>query len=258
VSLTERLLDPAFHTAAVWAVFGLALITIVSVVFITAPYGRHARGGWGPTIPSRVGWIIMETPPILFLLGFYLLGEQRAALVPLVLLVVWQSHYVYRGWIFPFRMRSTGKRMPLLVALLAVFFNTINAYVNGLWISHFAGYDSSWLTDPRFLVGVAVFFGGMAINHQSDNILFNLRKPGDTGYKIPEGGMYRFVSAPNYLGEIIEWIGWAIATWSLAGLAFAVYTIANLAPRAGSNHRWYREKFPDYPAERRALIPYVW
>jgi protein-S-isoprenylcysteine O-methyltransferase Ste14 len=65
------------------------------------------------------------------------------------------------------------------------------------------------------------------------------------------------VSSPNYLGEIVQWTGWAIATWSLGGLAFALYTAANLAPRALDNHRWYQDHFDDYPPRRRALIPYL-
>jgi protein-S-isoprenylcysteine O-methyltransferase Ste14 len=106
--------------------------------------------------------------------------------------------------------------------------------------------------------GVALFGLGQWINHQSDAILLALRAPGETGYKIPTGGLYRWVSCPNYLGELIIWTGWAVATWSSAGLSFAVYTFANLAPRAAANHRWYREQFPDYPPERRALIPFIW
>jgi protein-S-isoprenylcysteine O-methyltransferase Ste14 len=66
------------------------------------------------------------------------------------------------------------------------------------------------------------------------------------------------VSSPNYLGEITIWLGWALATWSLPGLAFAFWTVANLLPRARANHTWYRQTFPDYPAERKALIPKVW
>ena len=58
-------------------------------------------------------------------------------------------------------------------------------------------------------------------------------------------------------GEIIEWIGFAVMTWSVAALAFAIWTAANLAPRALSHHKWYRETFPDYPTERKALIPFV-
>jgi hypothetical protein len=39
---------------------------------------------------------------------------------------------------------------------------------------------------------------------------------------------------------------------------FFLFTAANLVPRAAQNHRWYRETFPDYPRERRALIPWMW
>ena len=77
-------------------------------------------------------------------------------------------------------------------------------------------------------------------------------------YKVAYSGMYRFISCPNYLGEIMIWAGWAVATWSLAGLSFAVWTIANLVPRARANHNWYRENFPEYPSERKALVPLLW
>ena len=97
----------------------------------------------------------------------------------------------------------------------------------------------------------------MAINVHSDNILMALRRPGETEYRIPRGGLFRFVTMPNYLGELLEWFAWALATWSLAGLAFAVFTAANLVPRAIANHRWYLERFPDYPQDRKAIVPFV-
>jgi steroid 5-alpha reductase family enzyme len=89
-------------------------------------------------------------------------------------------------------------------------------------------------------------------------VLRTLRKPGETGYKIPHGGLYRFISSPNYFGELLEWSGFAIAAQTLAGWAFFFFTFANLAPRAVSHHRWYREKFSEYPSSRRALIPFLW
>ena len=56
---------------------------------------------------------------------------------------------------------------------------------------------------------------------------------------------------------MIEWLGWAIMTWSFAGLVFFFWTVANLLPRALANHRWYQEKFPEYPTDRKAIIPYL-
>ena len=85
-----------------------------------------------------------------------------------------------------------------------------------------------------------------------------LRKPEESVYKVPYGGLYKWISCPNYLGEILVWIGWAIATWSLPGLSFAVWTVANLVPRAWSYHKWYQTNFDNYPQERKALIPLLW
>lgn len=247
---------PTAYAALLTAEFVLAVLTAAGLKFIVAPYGRHVRGGWGPTVPSRAGWMIMECPASLLFLAFYFTGDHRAELVPLVFLGMWQLHYAQRAFVYPFLLRG-GHRMPLAIVAMAIAFNTLNAYVNALWISQVGDYATAWLRDPRFIAGAVLFLGGMALNIQSDRTLRNLRGPGETGYKIPRGGAYNWVSSPNYLGEIVEWLGWALATWSLAGLAFAVYTAANLVPRALANHRWYRERFPDYPPQRRAVIPYV-
>ncbi len=239
----------------VWLEFILAAVTFAALMFVTAPYGRHMRKGWGPTVPNRVGWLLMEAPAVLVFAGVFALGDARLEWVPLAFLGVWQLHYVHRTFIFPFRTRSK-KRMPILIAATAVAFNTLNAGINAWWVGHLGDYGIDWLMDPRFIGGIAIFAAGFVINLQSDHILLHLRKPGETGYKIPDGGLFRFVSCPNYLGEMLEWVGWAIMTWSLPGLAFALYTAANLVPRALQNHRWYREQFPQYPP-RKAVFPFL-
>lgn len=245
----------ALTAALIWLEIALAAITFLALLFIVAPYGRHGRGGWGPTVPARLGWIVMESPAVYLFLAFYLLGDHRGELVPLLLLGLWQLHYVNRSIVTPL-LTPSGARMPVVVMLLAMGFNLLNAWINARWISHLGEYGIGWLSDPRFVIGLAVFAGGFALNVHSDAVLRRLRREGE-GYRVPQRGAFRWVSSPNYLGEIIEWIGWAVLTWSPAGLAFALYTFANLAPRAMANHRWYRATFPDYPAERRALVPYL-
>ena len=101
------------------------------------------------------------------------------------------------------------------------------------------------------------FLSGMVIHFHSDAQLRELRNNHGSAYQIPRAGLFKYVSCPNYLGEIIEWLGWGLLIWSWAGLAFALFTIANLGPRAISHHKWYREHFPDYPTRRRALIPFT-
>jgi len=245
------------HAWAVRAEFLLALVTVVAVTMVPAPYGRYERRGWGPTVAARLGWVLMEMPAVALFAAFFFGGTHRWEVVPLVLLGLWQLHYVHRTFVFPLRMRASGRTMPVLVVFLAITFNTLNAYINARWIGELGAYAVDWLTDPRFLAGAALFLLGWLGNLHADGVLRRLRKPGETGYGVPSGGLFRWISAPNYLCEILEWTGWAIATWSTAGLAFAVYTVANLVPRALRHHAWYRERFAEYPSERKALIPYL-
>jgi steroid 5-alpha-reductase/3-oxo-5-alpha-steroid 4-dehydrogenase 1 len=248
--------EAAIFDGIIYAWFAIAGVTVIALLFLSAPYGRHMRAGWGPSITSRTGWMVMEVPAALVLPACFIVSPP-ATPVPYVMLALWELHYLGRAFVFPFRMKSPGKLMPLSIAAMGAFFNCVNGYLNGRWLTQFGHYETSWLLDPRFLIGAAIMLAGYAINQRADATLRALRAPGETTYKIPEGWLYRYVSCPNYLGEIIEWIGWAILTWSVVGLSFAVWTAANLAPRAISNHRWYREQFADYPPARKALIPFV-
>jgi protein-S-isoprenylcysteine O-methyltransferase Ste14 len=238
------------------ALFATAALVAGLLLFVTAPYGRHGRDGWGPSLPARYGWVLMESPTVLAFGAFYALGPHAGSPVPLLLLALWMAHYLHRTFIYPFRLR-TRARTPLTIIGMALCFNAANAYVNAAWLSRYGQYDAAWLGDPRLLAGILVFVVGYAINRWSDAVLRGLRNSGENGYGIPRGGLYRLISCPNYFGELLQWCGWALATWSLAGLSFAVFTAANLVPRALSHHRWYREQFNDYPRGRRAVIPFV-
>lgn len=241
------------------ASFLFAIVTAVVLVFVAAPYGRHTRKGWGPTLDNRLGWIVMEAPaPLVFALCF-VVGEYRSSLTAWVFLLMWETHYLYRAFIYPLGLRGAGKRMPVVVAGIGFLFNALNGYLNGRYLYTFSGgYPDEWLTDPRFFAGLMLFIAGYAINRQSDRTLRRLRENDESGYTIPYGGFYRWISSPNYFGEIIQWFGWALATWSPVGLAFAIWTTANLAPRAQSHHRWYRDCFANYPPERKSLLPRLW
>lgn len=249
---------PFFDTfLLVWA--GLAVFVFALLFFITVPYGRHTRKGWGPTLDPGTGWLIMEAPSALVFALWFLLGAYSRTPAMIVFFLMWEMHYAYRAFVYPLRMRGDEHRMPALISGFAFLFNSINSTMNGLYLFSFSGgYPVSWFRDVRFVAGALLFLLGYAINRHADAVLLNLRKDGTKEYRIPHGGLYRWISSPNYFGEIIEWVGWAVATWSLPGAVFALWTVANLAPRARANHRWYRNRFGDYPAKRRALIPFVW
>jgi 3-oxo-5-alpha-steroid 4-dehydrogenase 1 len=247
------------HFVLILVGLAVAIGVFVALFFVSAPYGRHSRRGWGPLIPNHIAWLTMETPASFMFAWFFAIGTAPKSRPILLFFALWQLHYVHRAFIYPWTIRDGHKKMPIGVMLLGFVFNVGNAYANGYFLFTLSGgYSQSWLRDARFLVGVTLFLLGFSINRWADLSLRALRKPGEIDYHIPYGGLFKWISCPNYLGEIVEWCGWALATWSLPGLAFAVWTFANLAPRAHSNHIWYLSKFPHYPKDRKALIPWIW
>lgn len=239
----------------------VALIVHVTMFFVTAPFGRHTTNTWGPTINNKLGWVIMEFPSLAIMAYFLFTGTQSFTTYAWVLFALWIFHYVNRTFVYPVRMRATPKQMPVAIVASAVFFNLVNAGLNGYYLGELADpakYDSSWLTRWHVIVGGILFLAGMYINWRSDNILIHLRKPGETGYKIPRGFLFDRITAPNHFGEIVEWGGFALMAWNLPALTFFAWTCANLIPRAKNHHDWYKARFPEYPEERKVVLPYIY
>jgi 3-oxo-5-alpha-steroid 4-dehydrogenase 1 len=228
--------------------------------YVTAPFGRHTSNSWGPTINNKLGWFVMELPSFLIMLYFLVFGSRSFDSYAWILFVCWLLHYFNRTFIYPLRIKPTEKRMPVMIVGSAVFFNLVNGGLNGYYLAELAptsSYDLSWLSSPHFIAGIILFFTGMLINLRSDHVLIKLRKPGETGYRIPKGFLFDYVSSPNLFGEIIEWTGFAIMAWNLPALSFMVWTYANLVPRAKNHHDWYRQHFPDYPLHRKIVFPFL-
>jgi 3-oxo-5-alpha-steroid 4-dehydrogenase 1 len=239
-----------------WAVLALAAMTLWGTLRQVNPYGRHMQPGQPGTWPALPAWLLFEAPQwFSFALTFWLSARSPSP-VALTLFGLWQAHYVHRAILYPLRMRDRAKRFPVGAVAFGFVFNGVNGFINGWAVAHAPHLASTqWFGDPRFIAGAVVAGAGWLINFQADTILIRLRGDGSSGYKIPYGGMFRYVSAANYFGEIVLWCGWALMSFTFAGLVFALFTISNLGPRALSHHRWYLEKFPDYPKERKALLP---
>jgi protein-S-isoprenylcysteine O-methyltransferase Ste14 len=200
--------------------------------------------------------MVMEFPsPVLMILFFITSDHIRIA--DIVFLILWLSHYLHRTFIYPFRQSGREKPYPFILVTMAIVFNCLNGFVNGYGIFHILDYNASWLFSWQFIAGMILFITGFAINKTADEKLRAFRTVNPQEYVIPRGWLFEKISCPHYFGEIIEWGGWAIMTWSLPGLAFFVFTFANLFPRAISSHKWYKSNFPDYPLHRKAVIPFI-
>lgn len=238
----------------VWILLGLILLPVL--LKVTQPYGRHARSSWGPMINNRLGWFFMEAPALLVFLTFIIIYGNFNNTLVIIASGLWVLHYFHRVVIYPQRIKTKGKKMPLVITLLGIFFNLMNSFLNGYWLAVFAPHkeNGAWFYS-RLILGIVIFLSGYVINKYHDSLLIKLRNSVGKSYKIPYGGLFKYVSCPNFLGEIITWAGFFVLTASLPALSFFLWAIVNLVPRALDHHRWYRKEFDDYPTNRKAIIP---
>jgi 3-oxo-5-alpha-steroid 4-dehydrogenase 1 len=262
-------IDPGLARILVILQFAAAAAILPLLLFLPAPYGRFSRPGWGPAVKAGQGWFLMELPSALIPALLFLAGGAWRSPYALACLLIWEAHYVQRDLAYPFMIRST-RPMPLAVAGMGFGFNVLNSYLNAWWLFRPEALSgpSAWnavaagtaarLLSPAFIAGAALFILGFAVNLHSDRVLREIRAGGARGYAVPDRGLHKLVASPNYLGELMEWIGWASLASNPAGWAFAAFTLANLAPRALKNLAWYRSTFGDsYPRERKAIIPFI-
>ena len=245
--------------------FGYALLVFVSSLFGTAAYGGRfggkRRGGF--KLGSKLGWILMELPGLIVFPVVFFLGPNSHQPVALFVLGVWMFHYSNRALVTPLLMRvqpGTTASFSLGVVVAGWLTLFMHGYLNAAYLTTFGSqYTTSWFTDPRFIIGLAVYLIGFSLNIHSDHILRNLRslkpKPEEPRYKIPYGGGFRWVTCSQYLGEILSFTGFAIMVWNLGAVFVLAITAGNLIPRALVTHRWFRKTFAEYPSERKAIFP---
>ena len=240
----------------------LAVAVFISLYRVNAGYGKFYNKKWGPSLDNRLGWMLMEAPVFVAMLLLWLLSDRGADPVRVVFVLLFELHYFHRSFIFPLQIRGRS-RMPVSIILMGVLFNTLNAFMQGGWIFYFSpadAYPLSWLTGLPFVAGTLLYFVGMTVNIHSDSIIRHLRKPGDTAHYLPTAGMFRYVTSANYFGEFVEWVGFAVLTWSWSGAVFALWTFANLAPRAARIYDLYCREFPDEMDTRKVhrIIPFIY
>lgn len=238
----------------------IAAVVFVTLYFVNAGYGMLFDKKWGPPIPNKIAWICMEAPVFIVMLFLWSRSERQFETVPLLFFLFFELHYIQRSFIFPLLIKGKSK-MPAGIMAMGITFNLLNGYMQGEWIFYLAPegmYTTDWLYSFPFIAGTILYFTGMGINWHADYVIRHLRKPGDTNHYLPQGGLFNYVTSANYFGELIEWCGFAILTWSASGAVFAWWTFANLVPRANTIYYKYKAMFGKELGKRKRIIPYIY
>ena len=283
--------DALALSSLVMAASGLAAAAAL-LSGVTAPYGRYVSNArlanayscGLPHLPARAAWLLQECPSFFCAAAFVAARGAPLFTARGFLAALFLGHYFNRSFVYPLRIAG-GKPTPVGICAMAFLFCLWNGTAQGAYLTSAAGgagAEAALLLDrPRVALGALLFFAGLGINLEADAILRGLRAPGETGYKIPRGGAFEWVSGANFFGECLEWTGFALAAyaksdalslpWLVAlnnvpgvqlllnpAVAFALFTWMNIGPRALQHHASYISLFgAKYPKDRKALIPYL-
>ena len=253
-----------------WVMTGIAAVVFIALYHVEAGYGMLLSKRWGKTINNKTAWFLMEFPIFLIMLILWFCSPNRWEIVPVIFLLIFQTHYAQRALIFPWILKGKS-RMPISVMFMGIAFNILNSMMQGYWIFYVA-YDTAypalfvqqgtaWFTSWQFILGTSLFIFGYFVNLRSDYIIRHLRKSDDdTKHYLPKGFMFNYVTSANYFGELIEWLGFAILTWSISGLVFFIWTFANLVPRANAIYKRYQKEFPEEMknGKLKRVIPFIY
>ena len=237
------------------------IVTFISLLFLKAEYGRHNnRSEKWLIVSDTFAWIFQEFPTLAISMFYtlnYFLYSEKINYIKFIFISFYNLHYIHRTLIYPFKLLSKSKKMPIDIVIMAFTFNIFNATMINRSIFLFSEYNSQIFFTRSFYFGSLLYFLGMFINLYHDYYILNEKKKRNGNYFIPKSFLFNYISCPNYLGEIIEWIGFAIASQNSCAFLFAISTFSNLFPRALTHNEWYRAKFKEYPNNIKAIIPYL-
>ncbi|MBQ1651272.1 MAG: 3-oxo-5-alpha-steroid 4-dehydrogenase, partial [Paludibacteraceae bacterium] len=111
----------------------IGLVVFVCLYFVEAGYGKMISDKWGPAINNKAAWVVMECPVFFVMLYLWAMSERTWEVTPLVMFLIFQTHYFQRSFIFPALLKGKSK-MPIAIMLMGVMFNLTNGYIQGYWI----------------------------------------------------------------------------------------------------------------------------
>lgn len=105
-------------------------------------------------------------------------------------------------------------------------------------------------------LGVALFLFGETGNGLVHLYLSSLRTPGTTERKIPVGYGFSLVTCPNYMYEVLSWVGVTLVSRSWTTALFIAIGTAQMFAWAKGKEATYRKEFGDlYKKKRYVMLP---
>jgi len=202
---------------------------------------------------SKTNLILPELLSIAAFTFIFLTGNSAKTSVTWLFFFFWISHFGIKI-IFNtlnghhYKTRSVNTKMFSVIV-------TVNALINGYYLGWlWPAYAVSWINHPAFLGGSILIILGFVIQISAN---IGIATNEEIDKHVLNSGLHKIVFCPAYFGEILQWGGFAIITWSAPAAAAFCWMLPMLYMQATVQKHRYLHKFPELPMARKALVPYI-
>lgn len=222
-------------------------------------YSKFAKREQKWSLPSRLGMFIIYFPAVLAYPLIYIFLNSPSSQWHTLCMALVIAHFAKRCLETLFLHKYSGVTnlgSTLLISSLYTLVSGLLGYIASTEITLKLLNSSAF--QPQIIVGVVLWVVGTGINFYHHWILANLRKPGETGYVLPQKGLFRWIACPHYFGEIIGWFGYAILFHHVGAYVILLTMTAYLMGRSHNTVKWYRERMDNVPTNWKRLFPFVY
>lgn len=235
-----------------------AIGMMIFVTFKPIPYGKtYTRGTslLGLEITDRVAVIIANLPgPVIFLYAQLYYPNGDVTSIPSLLYL---GHYVHRTLIYPWFRKTSSKVWPLETL---IYFAVTN-FLLGITFARGLIFGGTRHHIAIQCACAVVFIACAIVAGVHDYKLCALRRAGDNGYQIPQGLLFTWISGPNYLFELLQWVAYLVfLPFGFYTAVTGIWVAVNVTGRAEANHDAYVKKLfknGKYPEDRAPYVPFV-
>ena len=233
-----------------YILFGLFAVFLGILDYYELLPMRYSKFGTEKGVPSRAGMVFLYGLPVLVALVLALPYLPNATTIQWIVLGVVLLHFGKRTLESMFLHKYSGKIQTLTFAIIVFAYTLMAGMISALNVVAVEKLDG------LFYLGIGCVLVGELGNLYHHKLLANLREK-KSGYHIPKGGWFEHATCPHYFFELLAWLGIFLVSRHLFTLLIFVAMLGYLTARSIKTRQWYQERFPEYPAERKYMIPYL-
>lgn len=235
---------------AFYVVFGAFAVLLGFLDYFELWAMRYSKFGTAKGVPSRPGMIILYSLPVLVATICAWPYLPTATPVQWLVYASVVIHFAKRTYEALFVHKYSGYIQPLTFGVIVVTYALIAGMI--CWLNA----EAIPQMDGVFILGAAFFVAGEIGNFYHHKLLAELRQT-QSGYQIPRGGWFERATCPHYFFELLAWLGIVLMSRHLFTVLAFIAMLGYLIARSIKTRQWYLKRFPNYPPERKNMIPYV-